>query len=189
MKPFVSLLAFSAVGLSIVFADANQASNAETNLLAQMRSPRDMRDSDREPREPVDRSQIKDGSGKNTWIPIGFNELGVAVAWIRVSTYEPLNENSFRFQSKYKPENSNQIEGRLDINCKNKDYYFRPNGILAQNAPWAVIEKGSGIESVAKLYCKRTAAKSEWGRDRAATVTHNENHSRISRRLRWARCA
>ena len=59
MKPFVSLLAFSAVGLSIVFADASQASNAETNLLAQMRSPRDMRDSDREPREPVDRSQIK----------------------------------------------------------------------------------------------------------------------------------
>ncbi|WP_136987608.1 hypothetical protein [Synechococcus sp. N5] len=163
MKPVVSLLAFSAVGLSIVFADASQASNAETSLLAQMRSPRGMRDNDREPREPVDRSQIKDESGKNTWIPVGFNENGVASLWIRTSTYEPLNENSFRFQAKFTLDNGVQAEGRVDMNCKNKDFYSRLNGVLAQNQPWAVIPRGSGIESVAKLYCKRTAAKADWG--------------------------
>lgn len=164
MKSFVSsLLAFSAVGLSIVLADASQPTNAETSLLAQMRSPRDMWEDDREPREPVDRSQIKDGSGKNTWIPIGRNERKVATAWVRTSTYEPLNENSFRFQSKYMNDNGAQIEGRIDVNCKNKDYYFRPNGIFAQNAPWNVIPQGSGIELLSKLYCKRTAAKAEWG--------------------------
>ena len=81
---------------------------------------------------------------------------------IRASTYKPLNENSFRFQAKYAAENG-QVEGRLDINCKNKDWYFRPKGVLIQNAPWAVIPQGSGIETAAKLYCKQTAAKEDWG--------------------------
>ena len=109
MKPVVSLLTVSAVVLAIASADASQASNAETSLLVQMRSPRDMRDNDREPREPVDRSQIKDGSGKNTWIPIAVNENKIATSWVRTSTYEPLNENSFRFQGKYMNNNGVQI--------------------------------------------------------------------------------
>ena len=110
MKPVVSLLTVSAVALAIASADASQASNAETSLLAQMRSPRDMRDNDREPREPVDRSQIKDGSGKDTWIPVGFDDRRIAIFWTRVSTYAPLNENSFRVQVQYKTNNGVDIQ-------------------------------------------------------------------------------
>ncbi|WP_250397949.1 hypothetical protein [Synechococcus sp. MU1651] len=159
MKPVVSLLAASTVGLNFVFADANQASNAEAFLMART-DPRDKSDNDR---DLIDRSQVNDGSGKNTWIPFGYNNERVAVFWGRVSTYKPLNENSFRIQVQYNTNNGRQMEGRMDVNCKNKDYYIRPNGVFAQNAPWAVIPKGSGVQVAATFFCRRTAAKAEWG--------------------------
>ncbi|KZR88735.1 hypothetical protein [Synechococcus sp. MIT S9508] len=160
MKPFFTLLTASALGIGFSCPSAIQASPLiDEVLLAQMAWDDEVEEIDA---EPVDRSQIKDGSGKNTWIPTGFNENKVAVMWIRVSTYKPLNENSFRFRSKFTTEKG-QVEGKLDINCKNKDFYFRPTGVSIRNAPWAVIPKGSGIESVALLYCKRTAAKEDWG--------------------------
>lgn len=105
----------------------------------------------------------KDNSNKDTWVPIGYDNNRIAVSWIRVKTYEELNENSFRFQAQTKADNGKTYEGRIDVNCKNKDWYWRPNGFMAQTAPWAVIPKGSGIETVAKVYCKRSAAAKEWG--------------------------
>lgn len=160
MKPFLSLLTATTLGLGVCFPVTTQASiPGEEVLIAQ----RGLDDEEDEYREPIDKSTIKDGSGKNTWIPIGYNENKVAAMWIRIATYEPLNENSFRFQVQYTNNRGAQIEGRLDINCKNKDFYVRPNGVFAQNAPWAVIPQGSGIEAAAKLYCKQTAAKEDWG--------------------------
>lgn len=160
MKAVLSGITASTVGLSCVFAGAIQASDVKTSLMAQVRSPRLTMDEDR---EPIDRSQAKDGSGKNTWIPMGFNKDRVAVFWGRVSTYKPLNENSFRIQVQYLAKNGNRMEGRMDLNCKNKDFYIRPNGVSAQNSPWAVIAKGSGVETAAKFFCRRTSAKAEWG--------------------------
>ena len=162
MKPVVSLLVASTVGLSFALAEVNQASSSEVPLIAQARDPRNETGDDLN-RMPVDRSQIKDTSGKNTWIPFGYNKERVAIFWGRLSTYKPLNENSFRMQVQYQTSNGRQTEGRMDINCKNKDYYVRQNGVLAQNAPWAVIPKGSGVESLARYFCKETSAKSEWG--------------------------
>ena len=106
---------------------------------------------------------VSDTSSNNTWIPVGFNKDRIASMWVQLKTYEALNENSFRLNAKYTNDQGVQILGRLDLNCKNKDFYFRPNGVLAQRAPWASVPKGSGIESIAQMYCRRTAAKADWG--------------------------
>lgn len=107
--------------------------------------------------------QEKDSSSNETWHPIGFNKDRVAAAWVQLKSYEVLNENSFRMNAKFSNDKGGQIVGRIDLNCKNKDYYFRPNGVMFQRAPWASVPQGSGVESLARLYCKRTAAKAEWG--------------------------
>jgi len=107
--------------------------------------------------------QKPDTSSNATWVAIGFNSDRIAAAWVQLKSYEFLNENSFRMNAKFTNEKGTQIVGRIDLNCRNKDYYFRPLGISFQGAPWASVPNGSGIESVAKMYCKRTAAKAEWG--------------------------
>ena len=162
MKTFLSLLAASALGLGTCLPATTQAAIPGEEVLIAQRGWDD-EEEENEYREPVDKSTIKDRSGKDTWIPIGFDDRRIAIFWTRVSTYTPLNENSFRVQVQYKTNNGIVIEGRMDVNCKNKDYYIRPNGVFAQNAPWAVIPKGSGYESLAVYFCKRTAAKAEWG--------------------------
>lgn len=105
----------------------------------------------------------KDTSGNDSWIPVGFNDKRIAVLWVQHKSYEPLNVNSFRMSAKVTNDNGIQVVGRLDFNCKNKDYYFRPNGVLFQGAPWAAIPQGSGLEGLAKQYCKNTDAKADWG--------------------------
>ena len=105
----------------------------------------------------------KDNSGNNTWIPIGFNKERIASMWVQLKSYEALNENSFRMNIKYTTDEGSQISGRIDLNCKNKDFYVRPNGVLAQLAPWAAVPSGSGIYGLGQLYCKNTAAKADWG--------------------------
>ncbi len=104
-----------------------------------------------------------DSSSNETWHPIGFNKDRIAVAWVQLKSYEALNENSFRMNAKSAQDNGQQIVGRIDVNCKNKDFYFRPNGVMNQRAPWASIAEGSGAEALAEMYCKNTAAKVEWG--------------------------
>ena len=104
-----------------------------------------------------------DTSANNTWHVIGISKDRIASAWVQLKSYEALNENSFRMNAKFSNDNGVQIVGRIDVNCKNKDYYFRPNGILMQLAPWAAIPEGSGVHGLATTYCKSTSAKSEWG--------------------------
>lgn len=104
-----------------------------------------------------------DSSANNTWHVIGINKDRIASAWVQLKSYEALNENSFRMNAKFSNDWGVQTVGRIDVNCKNKDYYFRPNGILMQMAPWAAIPEGSGVYALATTYCKSTTAKSEWG--------------------------
>lgn len=108
-------------------------------------------------------AQQKDSSANETWHPIGFNQDRVAAAWVQLKSYEELNENSFRMNAKFSNDKGGQLVGRIDLNCKNKDYYFRTDGFMFQRAPWASVPQGSGIDYMARLYCKRTAAKAEWG--------------------------
>jgi len=110
----------------------------------------------------IAQNEPKDKSSKEGWIPVGYNSNRVATLWVRVKTYETLNENSFRLQAQHN-DNGKFYEGKLDINCKNKDFYWRRNGVFAQAAPWAVIPQGSGLESVAMIFCKRSAAAAAWG--------------------------
>lgn len=104
-----------------------------------------------------------DTSANDTWHVIGINKDRIASAWVQLKSYASLNENSFRMNAKFTNDRGIQIVGRIDVNCKNKDYYFRPNGITMQLAPWAAIPDGSGIHGLATAYCKNTAAKAEWG--------------------------
>ena len=104
-----------------------------------------------------------DTSANDTWHVIGINKDRIASAWVQLKSYESLNENSFRMNAKFTNDRGVQIVGRIDVNCKNKDYYFRPNGITMQLAPWAAIPEGSGIHGLGTAYCKNTAAKAEWG--------------------------
>jgi hypothetical protein len=109
------------------------------------------------------KSENKTPKEFDTWFPIGFNENGISVGWVQFKSYEELNENSFRVRGKFTYPNNLQSIGKLDINCKNKDFYFRPKGVWGVPPDWSAIPQGSGIESVAYYFCKRTAAKEEWG--------------------------
>jgi hypothetical protein len=71
----------------------------------------------------------RDASENNTWIPIGFNKDRIASMWVQLKSYEAINENSFRVNAKYTNDQGSQIAGRIDLNCKNKDYYFRPKSL------------------------------------------------------------
>ena len=99
----------------------------------------------------------------DSWFPIGYNENRIATSWVQLKSYKELNKDSFRLQGKTTYDNGVQVIGKLDVNCKNKDWYFRPKGMLAQGPDWASIAKGSAIEGVGNYFCKRTAAKAEWG--------------------------
>jgi len=98
-----------------------------------------------------------------SWFPFGFDKKGNAVNFVQLLSYKKLNKNSFRLKSKFNNINNQQMEGKLDINCENKDYYIRPNGVMSQRATWASIPKGSGIDILSKYLCKRTEAKAKWG--------------------------
>ena len=98
-----------------------------------------------------------------SWFPFGYDRTGNAVNFVQLLSYKELNKNSFRLKSKFTNINNEQIEGKLDINCENKDYYIRPNGVMSQRATWAGIPKGSGVEILSKYLCKRTKAKDKWG--------------------------
>ena len=99
----------------------------------------------------------------DTWFAFAYNTQRVATAWAQLKSYESLNSDSFRLNAKFTRNRGGQVVGKMDINCRNKDFYFRPNGILSQAAPWASIPQGSGLGSLAEYFCRRTAAKEEWG--------------------------
>lgn len=101
-------------------------------------------------------------SAEEAWAPLGTNNESISSAWALLSTYKPhFNEYSFRVYARLysdKPE-----EGRLDVNCNAKDYFFDRKDHLIQISRWKPIATGSAIETVAKYFCRRTAAKASWG--------------------------
>ena len=60
-------------------------------------------------------------------------------------------------------EGNKQILGRLDINCRNKDYYLRKGRQMSQRGTWNSLEKGTSFEEIAQFHCKKTDAASLWG--------------------------
>ena len=96
------------------------------------------------------------------WQPVGVDNYGNITQWINLLSYEPLNKDSFRMQIKL-VEGNKQILGRLDINCRNKDYYLRKRKQMSQRGTWNSLVKGSSFEEIAQFHCKKTDAASLWG--------------------------
>jgi hypothetical protein len=96
------------------------------------------------------------------WQPVGVDNYGNITQWINLLSYEPLNKDSFRMQMKL-VEGNKQILGRLDINCRNKDYYLRKRKQMSQRGTWNSLVKGSSFEEIAQFHCKKTDAASLWG--------------------------
>ena len=96
------------------------------------------------------------------WNPVGFDNYGNTTQWINLLSYKTLNKDSFRMQMKLLEENK-QILGRLDINCRNKDYYLRKRKQMSQKGTWNSIVKGSSYEEIAQFHCKKTDAAPLWG--------------------------
>ncbi len=114
-------------------------------------------------KKPCIGKKTKENSFYGDWFPFGFNKKGEVVNWAQLLSYEELNENSFRLISKFTYPNKEKKEGKLDINCANKDYYIRPKGVMSQKTTWAKIPNGSGVESLAQYFCKNTPARNYWG--------------------------
>ena len=113
-------------------------------------------------RKPCIGKKKKENSPYGSWFPFGFNK-GTPVNWAQLLSYKELNENSFRLISKFTYPDKEKKEGKLDINCLNKDYYVRPVGVMSQKSTWAKIPKNSGVETLAKYFCKNTSARDYWG--------------------------
>ena len=96
------------------------------------------------------------------WQPVGVDKYGNITQWINLLSYEPLNNDSFRMQMKLVKGNK-QILSRLDINCRNKDYYLRKRKQMSQRGTWNSLVKGSSFEEVAQFHCKKTDAAPLWG--------------------------
>jgi hypothetical protein len=99
----------------------------------------------------------------NFWVVTGADRDGIPSQWVQLGSYEPLNADSFRVVAKLTYSGNRQVIGKIDLNCKNKDYYWRPQGIRAQTDAWRTIEAGTGIQQVGAMFCKNTAAAETWG--------------------------
>ena len=96
------------------------------------------------------------------WQPFGVDQYGNITEWVNLSSFKELNKDSFRLQMKLLEENK-PILARLDLNCRNKDYYLRKKRKMSQKGTWNSIPKGSSFEEIAKFFCKKTSAASTWG--------------------------
>ena len=96
------------------------------------------------------------------WQPVGVDNYGNITQWINLLSYETLNDDSFRMQMKLADGNK-EILGRLDINCRNKDYYLRKRKKMSQRGTWKSLVKGSSFEEIAQFHCKKTDAAPLWG--------------------------
>ena len=96
------------------------------------------------------------------WHPVGVDNYGNITQWINLLSFKELNNDSFRMQMKL-VEGNKQILGRLDINCRNKDYYLRKRKQMSQRGTWISLEKGTSFEEVAQFHCKKTEAAPLWG--------------------------
>jgi len=96
------------------------------------------------------------------WYPVGVDNYGNITQWINLLSYKTLNKDSFRMQIKL-VEGNEQILGRLDINCRNKDYYLRKRKKMSQRGVWNSLEKGTSFGEIAEYHCKKTNAAPLWG--------------------------
>ena len=71
------------------------------------------------------------------WHPVGVDNYGNITQWINLSSNKTLNNDSFRMQMKL-IEGNKQILGRIDINCRNKDYYLRKGKKMSQRGVWSL---------------------------------------------------
>ena len=102
-------------------------------------------------------------SKKNfVWHPVGVDNYGNITQWVNLLSYEPLNNDSFRMEMKLS-EGRKEILGRLDINCRNKDYYLRKRKQMSQRGAWKSLVKGTSFEEIAQFHCKNTDAAALWG--------------------------
>ena len=88
------------------------------------------------------------------WFPVGVDNYGNITQWINLLSYKPLNNDSFRMQMKL-IEGNKQILGRLDINCRNKDYFLRKRKQMSQRGTWISLEKGTSFEEVAQFTVRK----------------------------------
>ena len=95
------------------------------------------------------------------WYPFGFDKNGNPVSFVQLLSYQLLNENSFRLNTRFTYPEKGKIDGKLDVNCKNKDYYIRTKKVNYQRKNWANIPMGSGVEGISKYFCKRTSGKAK----------------------------
>ena len=79
------------------------------------------------------------------WHPVGVDNYGNITQWINLLSYKTLNNDSFRMQMKL-VEGNKQILGRLDINCRNKDYYLRKRKQMSQRGTWNSLEKEQAMK-------------------------------------------
>jgi len=96
------------------------------------------------------------------WQPVGVDQYGNITKWINIKSFKELNKDSFRLKIKLLKENKAFL-ARLDLNCRNKDYYLRKKGEMSTKGTWNSIPKGSSFEEIAKFFCKKTSAASIWG--------------------------
>ena len=96
------------------------------------------------------------------WYPVGVDNYGNITQWINLLSYKSLNNDSFRMQMKL-VEGNKQILGRLDINCRNKDYYLRKRKQMYQRGVWSSLQQGTSFEEIAQFHCKKTDAANLWG--------------------------
>ena len=96
------------------------------------------------------------------WHPVGVDQYGNVTQWVNLLSYKPLNKDSFRLEMKL-VEGNKQILGRLDINCRNKDYYLRKGRKMSQRGTWNSLARGTSFEEIAQFHCKKTDSASLWG--------------------------
>ncbi len=110
-----------------------------------------------------DKTQSLRKSQYGGWYPFGFDKNGNPVSLAQLLSYQSLNENSFRLNTRFTYPDKGKIDGKLDVNCKNKDYYVRTKRVNYQRKNWVSIPVGSGVEGISKYFCKRTSGKAQWG--------------------------
>lgn len=119
---------------------------------------------------------------ESSWSPVGLNDESISSAWAQLGSYKPyFNEYSFRVNARLYKERTE--EGRLDVNCNAKDYFFDRKDHVFQISRWRPIATNSAIETVAKYFCGRTDAKTSWGYTSERAYLWNQPEPRSSGKM------
>jgi hypothetical protein len=104
---------------------------------------------------------------ESSWVVIATKD-GMPALWIQPSSYESINPDSFRLRSKLRhPSNGVEYEGKIDVNCRNKDYWWKPDSVFGAEwfgrGNWKTVVTGTPTYLIGIIYCKRTLAAQSWG--------------------------